>query len=62
MVAALAAAGLWIKIYYTWRPNLSDEDHMALAATVRVRGLVLVTSNLADISGREVRGLYPSKL
>jgi hypothetical protein len=36
-------------------------DDMALAATARVRGLVLVTRNLADFSGRDVRVLDPFK-
>ncbi len=36
-------------------------DDMALAATARVRGLVLVTRNLADFSGRDVRLLDPFK-
>ena len=36
-------------------------DDMALAATARVRGFVLVTRNLADFKGREVRLLDPFK-
>jgi toxin FitB len=36
-------------------------DDMALAATARVRGLVLVTRNLADFRGRDVRLLDPFK-
>lgn len=34
-------------------------DDMALAATARVRGLVLVTRNVADFKGRDVRILDP---
>jgi predicted nucleic acid-binding protein len=34
---------------------------MALAATARVRGLVLVTRNSADFKGRDVRVLDPFK-
>jgi toxin FitB len=34
---------------------------MALAATARVRGLVLATRNLADFRGRDVRLLDPFK-
>lgn len=36
-------------------------DDMALAATARVRGLVLVTRNVADFKGRDVRVLIPSR-
>jgi predicted nucleic acid-binding protein len=36
-------------------------DDMALAAIARVRGLVLVTRNLADFRGRGVRLLDPFK-
>jgi predicted nucleic acid-binding protein len=36
-------------------------DDMALAATARVRGLVLVTRNGADFRGRNVRVLDPFK-
>jgi toxin FitB len=36
-------------------------DDMALAATARVRDLVLVTRNLADFRGRNVRVLDPFK-
>lgn len=36
-------------------------DDMALAATARVRGLVLVTRNVADFKGRDVRVLDPFK-
>ena len=36
-------------------------DDMALAATARMRSLVLVTRNLADFSGRGVRVLDPFK-
>jgi hypothetical protein len=34
-------------------------DDMALAATARVRGRVLVTRNLVDFSGRDLRRLDP---
>ncbi len=36
-------------------------DDMALAATVRVRGLVLVTRNVGDFRGRDVQVLDPFK-
>ena len=36
-----------------------NEKDMALAATARVHGLVLVTRNLKDFEGREVRILNP---
>jgi predicted nucleic acid-binding protein len=36
-------------------------DDMALAATARVRGLVLVTRNVADFRGRDVHVLDPFK-
>jgi predicted nucleic acid-binding protein len=36
-------------------------DDMALAATARVKGLVLVTRNVADFQGRQVEVLDPFK-
>jgi predicted nucleic acid-binding protein len=36
-------------------------DDMAYAATARTRGLVLVTRNVKDFAGREVRVLDPFK-
>lgn len=38
-----------------------NRDDAALAATARVRGLVVVTRNLADFRGRDVRVLDPFK-
>lgn len=37
------------------------QNDMALAATCRVRGFVLVTRNVADFAGRGVRVLDPFK-
>lgn len=48
-----------------WARLLGEKDSnridMALAATARVRGLVLVTRNVRDFRGRKVRILDPFK-
>jgi toxin FitB len=48
---------------WAWLVGTKDKhrDDMALAATARVRGFVLVTRNVADFRGRGVRVLDPFK-
>jgi putative PIN family toxin of toxin-antitoxin system len=45
----------WINIYYSWRPNLRDEDdnhfiELAIAGNAQI----LATNNLRDFSGSEL--------
>lgn len=56
VLAALAAAGRWVKIYYGWRPNLRDagDDHLielAVAGSARA----VVTHNVRDLRHAELR-------
>lgn len=56
MLAALAAAGQWIKIYYGWRPNLRDEgDNHLIELAVAGAARAIVTHNVRDIHGGELR-------
>ncbi|WP_089945556.1 putative toxin-antitoxin system toxin component, PIN family [Candidatus Entotheonella palauensis] len=45
----------WQVIYYTWRPNLSDEgDNHLVELTVAGRAGVIVTHNIKDFVGAEL--------
>ncbi|MFL5283313.1 MAG: putative toxin-antitoxin system toxin component, PIN family [Rhodopila sp.] len=49
MLAALAAAGRWVKIYYGWRPNLRDPgDDFLIELAVAGAARAIVTHNVRD--------------
>jgi len=46
----------WTRIYYAWRPNLSDEaDNHLLELAVAGQAEYLVTRNVRDLRGGELR-------
>lgn len=56
LLAALAAAGRWVKIYYGWRPNLrgaGDDYLVELAVAGGARAVV--THNVRDLRRAELR-------
>jgi putative PIN family toxin of toxin-antitoxin system len=56
VLAALAAAGEWIKIYYGWRPNLPDEgDNYLIELAIAGGAQAVVTHNVRDLRGGELR-------
>lgn len=55
VLAALAAAGRWVKIYYGWRPNLRDAGDDYLVELVVAGGARAVVSH-------DVRGLSGGEL
>ena len=56
VLAALAAAGQWIKIYYGWRPNLQDEgDNHLIELAIAGAARAIVTHNVRDVRGGELR-------
>lgn len=55
VLAALAAASRWIKIFYGWRPNLRDEGDNHLVELAIVGGAeAIVTYNIRDFRSGEL--------
>lgn len=56
VMAALAAAGQWVKIYYGWRPNLPDEgDNHLIELAVAGAARAIVTHNVRDMRIGDLR-------
>jgi putative PIN family toxin of toxin-antitoxin system len=56
VLAALAAAGTWVKIYYGWRPNLRDEgDNHLIELAVAGSARAVITHNVRDLRRAELR-------
>lgn len=56
VLAALAASGRWVKIYFGWRPNLPDEgDNHLIELAVAGGARVVVTHNVRDLRHGELR-------
>jgi len=51
ILAALAAAGRWVRIYYLWRPNLPDEaDNHLIELAVAGGAKAIITHNTRHLS------------
>ena len=58
VLAALAAAGRWVKIYYGWRPNLRDAgDDYLIELAVAGGARAIITHNVRDLRQSELRWL-----
>jgi putative PIN family toxin of toxin-antitoxin system len=56
VLAALAAASRWIKIFYGWRPNLRDEgDNHLVELAIAGGAEVIVTYNIRDFRLGDLR-------
>jgi putative PIN family toxin of toxin-antitoxin system len=59
ILAALAAVGRWVNVYYLWRPNLHDEaDNHLVELAVAGGATAIVTYNVRDLTRGEL--LFPS--
>ena len=55
VLAALAQAGRWVKVYYGWRPNLRDEgDNHLIELAVAGNAQAVVTHNVRDLTRGEL--------
>ena len=55
VLAALAQCGLWVTIYYGWRPNLPDEADNHLVELALAGGAAgIVTHNVRDLDRGEL--------
>lgn len=55
VLAALAQIGRWVKIFYGWRPNLSDEsDNHLIELAIAGQARAIITHNVRDLRGGEL--------
>jgi len=53
---ALLAVSEWVKVYFLWRPNLSDEgDNHLIELAVAGSAKSIITHNLGDLQRGELR-------
>jgi putative PIN family toxin of toxin-antitoxin system len=53
---ALLSHARWVEVFYAWRPNLPDEaDNHLIELAVAGQARVIVSRNLRDLQGGELR-------
>ncbi|MBV7334122.1 putative toxin-antitoxin system toxin component, PIN family [Chloroflexi bacterium TSY] len=63
----LLSISRWVRVYYTWRPNLKDEgDNHVMELAIAPPAMAMVTHNIrdfrhADLSFPEIRTLTPAQ-
>ncbi|NJN20056.1 MAG: putative toxin-antitoxin system toxin component, PIN family [Leptolyngbya sp. RL_3_1] len=59
LTEALLSVSQWVTVYYTWRPNLTDEaDNHLIELAVAGNAEIIVTNNIKDFKNAEL--LFPN--
>ena len=56
LLDALLSVSEWVKVYYSWRPNLRDEgDNYLIELAIAGSANMIVTNNVRDLLSAELR-------
>ena len=56
LLDALLSVSEWVKVYYSWRPNLRDEgDNHLIELAIAGSANMIVTNNMRDLLSAELR-------
>ena len=59
MFAAFLSVSEWVRIYFSWRPNLPDEaDNHIVELAVAGSAAMIITNNTRDFRAAELRFPY----
>jgi putative PIN family toxin of toxin-antitoxin system len=56
VLAALASCGIWVSVYYGWRPNLHDEaDNHLIELALAGNAELIISHNKRDLTSGELK-------